>query len=171
MANEDKGSKPGRNQPQDKPRFSQQQYDFLKKCSEKGKEGIKEWNKWREENSYEEIWLQKADLEEAYLENANLWKAHLEHAYLGMAHLENAILEDAHLADYPGVGNRIAEAPASDGKGFGETVDEDQVVKIIVRQTAGMLTLINVVMVNLIRENEDPFLIRGVQKMFKTFSR
>ena len=37
-------------------RFNQEQYDFLKKCSEKGEEGIKEWNEWRKkkENSHKE---------------------------------------------------------------------------------------------------------------------
>ena len=31
-------------------RFSQEQYDFLKQCSEKGDAGIKEWNAWRKKH-------------------------------------------------------------------------------------------------------------------------
>jgi len=31
----------------DQPGFDQRQYDFLKQCSEKLDEGIKQWNEWR----------------------------------------------------------------------------------------------------------------------------
>jgi len=76
-------------------RFSQEQYDILKRCSDK--KDMTEWNEWREKNPDEEIWLQGADLGDAHLENANLLGAHLENADLLGAHLENADLEGAHL--------------------------------------------------------------------------
>jgi len=103
-------------------RFSQEQYDFLKECSEKGEEGIKKWNTWRKDNPNEEILLEGANLKGAFLENANLinarfcpeyWKkgkgeaefreenkdkfANLENTKLGKARLQNAILNGAHL--------------------------------------------------------------------------
>ena len=51
------------------------QYDMLIRCSKKGPEGIKEWNKWREENPDEKIWLQGADLRRAHLEEVILSNA------------------------------------------------------------------------------------------------
>ncbi len=91
----DKNSE-GKN-PEPKRKFSQKQYDFLLEYSKKGKEGIEEWNKWRDENPGEEILLEDANLSEAHLENANLWRAHLENANLSEAHLENANLWRVHL--------------------------------------------------------------------------
>ena len=95
MANEDEGSKSGRKKPEDERKFSQQQYDMLKSCSEKM--DISEWNNWRKEHPDEEIRLQGANFERAHLENANLREAHLENAFLVRAHLENANLSHAHL--------------------------------------------------------------------------
>jgi hypothetical protein len=83
--------------PKEERRFSQEQYDFLKECSEKGEEGISEWNEWRKENPEEEIWLEGAKLEDTHLENAKLEKAHLEGAELVGAYLENAKLIESHL--------------------------------------------------------------------------
>ena len=76
-------------------RFSQEQYDMLKRCSEK--KDIREWNKWVEDNPKEEIWLQRAELEEAIMQGAHLERAHLEHADLCGAHLEGAALWRAHM--------------------------------------------------------------------------
>ncbi len=100
MANEDEASKPGQQQPEGERKFSQQQYDMLKRCSDK--KDITEWNDWRKENPFEEIHLQGAHLEDAWLwgvnlENANLEGAYLEHAYLREAHLEKANLSYAYL--------------------------------------------------------------------------
>ena len=95
MANEDEGSKSGRKQPEGKRRFSQQQYDLLKRCS--AKMDMTEWNKWREKHPDEEIWLQGANLRRAHLENTNLPHAHLENADLVNALLENTDLTCAHL--------------------------------------------------------------------------
>jgi len=71
------------------------QYDMLKRCSEK--KDMTEWNEWREENPNEVIWLQGAKFCECHLKGAKLWGAHLESANLEMAHLEGANLERAHL--------------------------------------------------------------------------
>ena len=79
------------------PRCDPDQYDFLKQCSEKGEEGIKEWNEWREKNIQAEIWLQEAPLEGTYLKEVWLFGAHLEGARLRCAHMERAQLENTHL--------------------------------------------------------------------------
>jgi len=55
----------------DQRRFDQGQYDFLKRCSEKGEEGIKEWNKKREENAASDICLDGQDFRGWYLRGAN----------------------------------------------------------------------------------------------------
>jgi len=101
-------------------RFSQEQYDMLKRCSDK--KDMTEWNQWQVNNPEKDILLEGATLNEfylegallnkgvvewdnkvynftreVYLENANLGGAHLENAKLGGAHLENARLVYAHL--------------------------------------------------------------------------
>jgi len=78
------------------------QYKFLKECSEKGEEGIKEWNQWREEHPDEDIILEGANLNRAYLEgaklqNAVLWEAKLQRAILRETCLQGANLKRAHL--------------------------------------------------------------------------
>jgi uncharacterized protein YjbI with pentapeptide repeats len=107
-------------------RFDQQQYDFLKRCSEKGEEGIKEWNKWREENPASDICLDEQDFRgwylrgvnfmqgrvfchdngkgkeidysgEVYLRDANLEKVDAEYALFGRAHLERTYWAHARL--------------------------------------------------------------------------
>jgi uncharacterized protein YjbI with pentapeptide repeats len=74
------------------PKLNQEQYKFLKECSKKGPEGIKEWNKWRDENLIEEIWLQGAGLQ-----GANLHKSELQGAKLLAANLQGAYLKGANL--------------------------------------------------------------------------
>ena len=80
-------------------RFSQEQYEFLKMCSKKGDDGIKEWNEWREENSGEEIWLEGRNLARKYLKGVNLFRVHLKGAIFIEAHLENADLRFGELED------------------------------------------------------------------------
>lgn len=58
--------------PETERRFSQKQYDFLKECSEKGEEGIKEWNEWREQNPADDICLDGRDFRSWYLRGVNL---------------------------------------------------------------------------------------------------
>jgi len=111
------GSKVGQKQPEGERRFSQQQYDLLKRCSVK--KDITEWNKWRQEHPDEDVCLEGAKLNdywlkgvnlgthrqygcktpEIYMEKARLNKAHLEGANLSFAHLENAELHKAHVED------------------------------------------------------------------------
>jgi len=81
--------------PKEERRFSQEQYDMLKRCSDN--KDMTEWNEWRKEHLYEEIWLQGAELILAHLERANLGKVHLERANLGGANLQGASLFEANL--------------------------------------------------------------------------
>lgn len=83
--------------PKEKRRIDPEQYKFLKECSEKGEEGIKEWNEWREEIEAEEILLEGANLNKRYLKGINLKFAHMKGAHLNFAHLEEANLWSAHL--------------------------------------------------------------------------
>ncbi|MBN2130946.1 MAG: pentapeptide repeat-containing protein, partial [Sedimentisphaerales bacterium] len=105
-------------------RFDQWQYEFLKRCSDKGPEGIREWNKWRRDNPQEDIRLEGADLtllnlngshlnsralrdgktgqmirwnSRVYLGGAYLGQATLDVAELGYAQLDGATLRRASL--------------------------------------------------------------------------
>lgn len=82
-------------EPKKEPICNPQQLDLLIKCTEK--RDASEWNKWREENREEEIWLQGANLEDAHLEKANFSYAHLEGAILYNVHLERAEFFETHL--------------------------------------------------------------------------
>ena len=77
--------------------LDQEQYDRLLKCLKKGPEGIKEWNKWRDENPDEEIWLQGADLRHTNLQGAKLWLAKLQGAGFWGVDLQGANLKQANL--------------------------------------------------------------------------
>ena len=91
MAENDNKSNPE----QEQPKFNQDQYEMLKRCSKKG--DITEWNNRRKENPGEEIWLQGADLMEDELQGANLMKANLQGARLGGARLQGAQLLESKL--------------------------------------------------------------------------
>jgi hypothetical protein len=95
-----------------KPKFSQQQYDMLKRCSNAG--CIKEWNKWRKKNPDEDVLLEEAKFPKAHLKGAYLntgtfvdnntnavyefsGKVHLENANFIGTDLSNALLIRAHL--------------------------------------------------------------------------
>ena len=92
-------------QPEKKRRFSQKQYELLKRCSDD--RDITEWRQYRKDHPDEEILLEGADLSGAYLkgvdleggqlEGANLTCADLKVALLSRAHLKNAHLDLAHL--------------------------------------------------------------------------
>jgi hypothetical protein len=90
-------STPGREQRELKSRFSQKQYEILKRCSEKG--DITEWNEWQESPRCEPILLQGADLGETDLQGANLEHADLQEANLTGANLQGANLEYADLQE------------------------------------------------------------------------
>jgi len=106
--------------PKEERRFSQEQYEFLKECSENEKkgnfeEGIKKWNEWRGDD--QDVLLESGDFSnwhlkgvnlgtyrqygcdtpEVYLGRAKFNKAHLEGAQLYFAHMEGAELHETHL--------------------------------------------------------------------------
>jgi len=106
-------SRPEKKQATPARKFSKEQYDMLKRCSEKM--DITEWNQWRKEHPDEEILLEGADLEEAYLGEANLQKAHLvgadlQKAYLLEANLQEALLFEANLERASLFGANLQEA-------------------------------------------------------------
>ena len=70
MAEKDSQSNPQEQQP--KRKFSQEQYDLLKRCSEK--KDMTEWNEWRKKNSHEEIFLQNANLLRARGAQVSHWR-------------------------------------------------------------------------------------------------
>ncbi len=105
-------------------RFDPDQYEFLKECSEKGEEGIKEWNEWRKKNANKDIKLDGQSFYgfylkgiylnsgrfiegetgseyhfggEVYLENADFRQSHLERSYFHRADLTGGKFASAHL--------------------------------------------------------------------------
>jgi len=97
--NNDRG-KNSKSEPKD------EHYGRLIECSKKGPKGIAEWNKWRNRNPLEEIWLQGASLSGFNLQGAKLWAANLQEAKLECAKLQGADLLSANLQ---GVNLRCAE--------------------------------------------------------------
>lgn len=82
-----------------KRKFSQRQYDFLLRCSQRekaGKSGVKWWNYYRH-NPNTAVRLEGADLGLTHLEKANLVLADLRGAWLREVHLEGAVLPVAQL--------------------------------------------------------------------------
>ncbi len=93
-------------------RFSQEQYDMLKRCSKAG--DIKEWNEWRKENPGDNVLLEETNFPRAHLKGAYLntckvvdddtnkiyefsGEVHLENANFVGADLNEAKLVNAHL--------------------------------------------------------------------------
>ena len=86
-----------------KPRLDDSQYKRLKECSEKGDEGIREWNQWREEHPSEDVCLEGVDLKGLYLRGVNFsgpafssdgdWKVKI--LYTGQVYLREADFTDA----------------------------------------------------------------------------
>lgn len=100
------------NEKEEKPkrRFSEEQYEMLLRCSEK--KDIKEWEKWRDENLFEDILLECANLSGCYLKSVSLnvikivWgevrgkgraEVHMKNANLSGTQLQDATLMEAHL--------------------------------------------------------------------------
>ena len=81
--------------PETERKFSQEQYDMLKRCS--GKRDMTEWNQYRKEYPRKEILLEGAKLLLVYLEGAKLAKANLKDANLLNANLKGAELVLANL--------------------------------------------------------------------------
>ena len=78
-------------------RFSQEQYDMLKRCSDK--KDMTEWNEWRMNHFDRDILLEGADLSYSHLEGCFLPGAYLTRANLNCVHLDEADLSRAHLED------------------------------------------------------------------------
>ena len=88
--------------PKDQPRLSQDQYNMLKRCSDK--KDMTEWNEWRKEYPDEDIWLLNRDFKGFWLGKANfigetVWRQAdgKEINFAGEVHLEGARFEDAYL--------------------------------------------------------------------------
>jgi len=89
------------------------QYEFLKQCSEKGDEGINEWNERRKTDREEDIYLEGAKFSSAHLKGVDLWHSYLKkavfhhvdlrYAKLGLTHLEGAEFKYAKIqgANFP----------------------------------------------------------------------
>ncbi|HIJ70724.1 MAG TPA: hypothetical protein HPP87_05090 [Planctomycetes bacterium] len=93
-----------------KRKFSQEQYDMLKRCSDK--KDMTEWNEWRNDvvgGTW--IHLEKAYLKRFCLESASLYKVNLKGAELQEANLQGADFIRANLreADLRGADLREAE--------------------------------------------------------------
>ena len=76
-------------------KFSQEQYEMLKRCSDK--KDMTEWNQWRKKYPDKNIFLVGAKLAGAYLEGAKLQNAVLWEAELKGANLRETCLKDAKL--------------------------------------------------------------------------
>jgi len=86
-------------QPKKEWKLDKKQYEFLKECSKKGQDGIKEWNELRYKDPPEEIWLQGANLGNAKLQKAELWGVELQGAIFFGAKLQGAILNASKLQE------------------------------------------------------------------------
>jgi uncharacterized protein YjbI with pentapeptide repeats len=88
-------------------RFSQEQYDMLKRCSDK--KDMTEWNEWRDANEHIDVELDGAGLSKFYLKNANLGieklfrgvnpKVYLRKAKFNYSNLEKVDFERADLKE------------------------------------------------------------------------
>ena len=83
------------NQEQTREGFSQEQYDFLIRCSKE--RNIEKWNEWREKDTVEDVFLRSASLGHIFLERADLRGANLYGANLYGAKLSGANLSGAYL--------------------------------------------------------------------------
>jgi hypothetical protein len=90
--------------PKEERRFSQEQYDMLKRCSDKN--DLTEWNEWRRQRPKEPIYLEGADFLLTdrrtnrpiypHLVNANLTKAYLSEAVFIYGDLRGAQFSESH---------------------------------------------------------------------------
>ncbi len=103
---------PEQEQPEQKPGFSQEQYEMLKRCSDKG--DVKEWNEWQTAHPREPILLQGANLRCAKLQGINLVEARLQRADLTGAKLQGARLGGADLHGAELFGADLREAKLMD---------------------------------------------------------
>ena len=88
-------SKSNDDRPQHQRRFSQEQYDILKRCSER--KDITEWNEWRKQHPDQKIALEGAKFRETFLRGAHLGWAYLKRANFTGADLGRTELTGSHL--------------------------------------------------------------------------
>lgn len=77
------------------PLFSQEQYDILKRCSDKA--DVSEWNEWRKDNPEEDILLSQAPLQGFILRYADFQNANLKQASFIGADLYEAKFQNVQL--------------------------------------------------------------------------
>jgi uncharacterized protein YjbI with pentapeptide repeats len=94
---QDNQPKSQKEQPEGYPLPSETHCDFLRRLWVKGEEGIKKWNKWRQENPSKQVFLVGCDLNGSELAGVNLKYANLAGAQLWNANLRNADLMRANL--------------------------------------------------------------------------
>ena len=97
-------------------RFRPEQYDILKRCSDK--RDVTEWNEWRKQNPNKDILLEQADLGGAHLERANMYKAHLKEATFTRAILNQTSFNEAQLE-----GAQLFEAHLQQAELFGTNLE------------------------------------------------
>jgi hypothetical protein len=90
---------PKNERPKEERRFSQEQYEMLKRCSDK--KDMTKWNEWRKDYPDEEIWLQGRNFKGWWLQEANFMHGSIlkDNTYtsFGEVHLEGANFEWANL--------------------------------------------------------------------------
>lgn len=84
--------KPTEGEGQRERRFSQEQYDRLKRCSDK--KDMTEWNEWRKNYPNQDILLENTKLQVAFLRGV-LFNTSLNSGFSGEVHLERAKLHGA----------------------------------------------------------------------------
>jgi len=94
---QDNQPKSQKEQPEDHPQPNETNCDFLRRLWVKGEEGIKQWNKWRQENPSTQVFLVGCDLNGSELAGVNLTYANLAGVKLWNANLRNADLMRANL--------------------------------------------------------------------------
>lgn len=81
--------------PKNELRLSQEQYEMLKRCSDK--EDMSEWNQWRKDHPDEVVSLQGTSFEGWWLQNVNFMHGSLNDVNFEEVHLEGAVFEQADL--------------------------------------------------------------------------
>ncbi|HPC93386.1 MAG TPA: ion channel [Sedimentisphaerales bacterium] len=97
-------ARPDEGENQRQPRFSQGQYDMLKRCSDR--QDMTEWNDWRRQHPEQDVLLENITLQNGFMRGAMLGafpnsgfsgKVHLEGVKLHGTYLEQADLSCSHL--------------------------------------------------------------------------
>lgn len=91
-------AKPNEGEDQREPRLSQEQYDMLKRCSDK--KDMTEWNEWREKHAEKDVFLAGANFARFHMHGANFGRGvveinGIEIAYTGEVHMDKADFRSA----------------------------------------------------------------------------